>query len=136
MSPSTVVDLAEPDIAIQELQGTTDATGVASFTEVARPTDPGVALEIQAIAVRDRSSVNPDGCTVTEHLGGSASAAAGLEVTIDVEVIDQQDETTCPPPVEDPPVIVEGTAGRAGWGSSRHRGEPSHPWHRAPSQRP
>ena len=106
----TVVDLAEPDIAIQELPGTTDATGVASFTDVARPTDPGVALEIQVIAVRDRSSVNPDGCTVTEHLGGSASAAAGLEVTIDVEVIDQQDETTCPPPVEDPPIIVEGTA--------------------------
>ena len=106
----TVVDLAAPDVAIQELQGTTDAGGAAVFTEVARPTDPGVELELQVTAVRNRTSVDPDGCTVGELLAGTATAPAGIEVTVDVEVIDQQDERTCPPPVEEPPIIVEGIA--------------------------
>jgi hypothetical protein len=106
----TVVDLAAPDVVIQEEQGTTDATGVASFTEIARPTDPSVELELQATAVRDRSFVDAEGCTVVEHLDGGASALAGLEVQIDVAIGTQQDERICPSPVEGPPIIVEGTA--------------------------
>ena len=118
-----VVDVAAPGVVLQEAHGSTDAAGVASFTDVARPTDPAVELELQATAARDRTFIDPEGCTVNEHLGGSASAPAGLEVTIDVEVIDQQDEPTCPPPSEtppsqppseapslSPPIIVEGTA--------------------------
>jgi hypothetical protein len=118
-----VVDLAVPDVVLQEAHGSTDAAGVASFTDVARPTDPAVELALQVTAVRDRTFVDPDGCTVDEHLEGSASAAAGLEVTIDVEVIDQQDGLTCPPQSEpppsqppseapslSPPIVVEGVA--------------------------
>jgi hypothetical protein len=106
----TVIDLATPDVPIQELQGTTDAGGAATFTDVARPLDPGIELELQVTAVRDRTFVDPDGCTVAELLVGTATAPAGLDVTIDVEVVDQQGERTCPPPVEGPPIIVEGTA--------------------------
>jgi hypothetical protein len=92
-----VVDLAAPDVIVQEEHGTTDASGVASFTEIARPTDPAVELLLRASVTRDRSYLDPDGCTVDEHLEGFASAAADLEVVMDIGVSDQI-ERTCPPP--------------------------------------
>jgi len=102
-----VVDLAAPDVVLQEEHGTTDSSGIASFTEVARPTDPAVELLLRATVVRDRSFLDSDGCTVNEHLEGFADAAADLEVVIDVGVYDEI-ERACPPPPES--FILEGTA--------------------------
>ena len=109
----TVVNLLLPDLTLQEQQGTTDAAGAAVFTEVARPLEGSwvpAFLELRVTAVRDRTSVDPDGCTVGELLAGEAIVPAGLEVTINVAVLTQQDGRTCPPPTPDPPIIVEGNA--------------------------
>lgn len=102
-----VIDLAT-NIVLEEYSGTTDTSGVASFTGVVRPIDPALELQVNANASRVRTFVDADACTVTEHLQGSAAAPAGLEVTIDIEVQGQQHERSCPP--QGPPMIVEGYA--------------------------
>jgi hypothetical protein len=105
-----VVDPTDPDVIVQEEHGSTDADGVASFTGVARMIDPALELELQVDVVRDRTVVDADGCTVTERLEGIATAVAGLEVTIDVEVQGQQGGRTCPPPIDGPAIVVAGHA--------------------------
>ena len=103
------VDLGA-DMVLEEYDGTTDASGVATFTGVVHAIDPDLEFSLQANASRSRSFVDADGCTVTEVLAGSASAPAGLEVTRDIEIQTQETRRICPGATPPPLVVVEGNA--------------------------
>ena len=75
-------DLGADDV-IQELAGTTNADGVAVFSGVARPADGAPAVTLDARAHLERPNECGGGSVVYD---GAESAAAALEVTIQIEV--------------------------------------------------
>ena len=75
-------DLGADDV-IQELAGTTNADGIAVFSSVARPADGAPAVTLDAQAHLERPNECGGGSVVYD---GAQSAAAALEVTIQIEV--------------------------------------------------
>ena len=103
-----VIDPAD-GLPFEEHFGDTDASGVATFTEVFRTIDPSLGFTLEASAVRDRTVIDDEGCSVNELLMGNATAPTALEVTIDVEVQEQETQRTCPQDTPRP-MIIEGNA--------------------------
>lgn len=86
-----------PDQMLQELTATADASGIATFSGVARPDTGGPVVHLSLQASLTTSSVDANGCTVSESwLGQTVDVVAAATVAVAIDAFPAS-SVSCPP---------------------------------------